>query len=303
MHTVSSAIQYTILCLTTSSTLQSRSKMSSAAGETINFIQFSPGTYCSQSKSPLFSIIPAEVRDRIFYYALADYEDATNLYDHETCYRRPDYLAPRRSDTALLRTCQRVYQEAWFRPWTSAEHTLWLTAGDRRPGRVTTIEKLQDSLNLLHKHHGDTEVDHLRVFSQLYMLENGHRLGQILTLQHFHPRCMTVTIRHTDTWFWESDEPLRIASQWVKDCRFPDSLRELRIELESLERKKGQVDYMAAQMVEKWQFLRRDNSVLSAQGTRVGIMRWSGSSTWGGERCESPVSFVLIIPIFRRLFH
>ena len=260
--------------------------MSSAPGEAINFIQFSPNNYCFQSQSPLFSTLPAEVRDRIFYYALADYEDTTHLYDQETCYRRPDYLAPRRSDTALLRTCQRVYQEAWFRPWTSAEHTLWLTAGDRCPQRVTTIEKLQSSLNLLYEHHGDTEVDHVRIFSQLYMLENGHTLGQILALQHFHPRCMTVTIRHTDTWYWESDDPLRIASDWVKICRFPDSLRELRVELESLERKRNQVDYMAAQMVEKWQFLRCDKSVLSAQGSSVGIMRWSGSSTWGGQRCE-----------------
>ena len=272
--------------------------MSSETDASIKFIEFSPDNYCLQSQSPLFSIVPAEVRDHIFYYALADYEDATNLYDQETCYRRPDYLAPRRSDTALLRTCQRIYHEAWFRPWTSAEHTLWLTSGDRRPERVTTTEKLQNSLNLLHKHHGDTEVDHVRIFSQLWALESGHPLRQILTLQHFHPRSMTITIRHTDTWYWESDTPLRIASRWVRDSRFPDNLRELRVELESLERRKDQVDYMAAQMVEKWQFVRRDNSWLSAKGSPVKIMRWSGSSTWGGRRCEWLLPpFVLMIPI------
>lgn len=260
--------------------------MSSTTDEAIKFIEFSFDNYCSQAQSPLFSVLPAEVRDRIFYYALADYEDSTNLYDRETCYRRPNYLAARRSDTTLLRTCQRVYHEAWFRPWTSAEHTLWLTASDRCPQRVTTVDKLQSSLRLLHAHHGDTEVDHVRIFAQLYMLENGLRLSLILNMQHFHPRCMTVTVRHTDTWHWETDEPLRIASHWVRTCRFPESLQRLYVELESLERKKDQVDNIVAQMIEKWQFRRRDDRVLSAKGYPAKIMRWSGNSTWGGQRCE-----------------
>ena len=243
--------------------------MSSETGEAIKFIEFSPQNYCLQSQSPLFTTIPAEVREHIFYYALADYEDTANLYDQETCYRRPEYLAPRRSDTALLRTCQRVYQEAWFRPWTSTEHTLWLTADDRCPQRVTTPEKLQSSLNLLYKHHGDTDIDHVRIFPQLYMLENGHKLGQILMLEHFHPRCMTITIRHTDTWFWESDEPLHIGSAWVKACRFPDSLRELRVELESLERKKDQVDCIAAQAVSLFRLIGDKDSAFRRQEFHV----------------------------------
>ncbi len=252
-----------------------------ATEEAIKFIHFSPGSCHHQLQCPLFSVIPAEIRDRIFSYTLAEYEDESNPYDHETCYRRPDYLAPRHSDTALLRTCQRVYIEAWFRPWTSAEHTLWLTWAVRCPRRVTTVAKIQSSLTLLYGFHGDIQLDHVRVFAQLCNLD---QLSCILDLQNFHPRCMTIAFRHTDWWDWEFDDPLRIEGGWVDRCRFPESLRELRIELESLERKKEQVDSVAAQMIEKWQFQRRDGVLMSAKDSPVAIMRWSGSSTWEGQR-------------------
>ena len=80
-----------------------------------------------QSGSPLFSILPGEVRDKVFEYALLSYEDTTHLYDEETCYRRPGYFAPSTADRSLLQTCQQVYAEAWFRPWVSATHTFWLS--------------------------------------------------------------------------------------------------------------------------------------------------------------------------------
>jgi len=56
------------------------------------------------------------------------------------------------------------------------------------------------------------------------------------------------------------------------------------MELESLERKKEEVDSMASQMVNKWVFQRDDGTILSAQGVPLGTSRWSGSSTWSDER-------------------
>ena len=70
----------------------------------------------------------------------------------------------------------------------------------------------------------------------------------------------------------------------MNECRFPDSVRELRFELESLERRKDQINSIANQMIGKWQFRRKDGVRLSAEHSSIAIMRWSGSSTWAGER-------------------
>lgn len=96
-----------------------------------------------QSGSPLFSILPGEIRDRIMEYVLADYEDTANSYPDMTSYKRPGRLAPRRTDSAVLQTCQAIYREAWFRPWTGcAEHTFWLTSPERMPEKATKVDKM-----------------------------------------------------------------------------------------------------------------------------------------------------------------
>ena len=167
------------------------------AAQDLNIIDFNRDNFCDQAQSTLFSVLPGEIRDRIFAFALAEFEDKSVTYDSNTCYRRPEYGAPRRSDTALLRTCQRVYEEAFFYPFALAEQILWLTSASRRPRTVTTIQRLKPSLALMHKLHGDTEMQSVRVFAQLYALEGGSQLSEILNLPHFSPRTMTVTIRHT----------------------------------------------------------------------------------------------------------
>src|SRR5437868_1673596 len=72
--------------------------------EDIKPIAFSLESINPQWDCPLFSYIPPEIRSLIFEYALKDYEDKAKVYEDTTCYKRPDYLAPRRSDTELLRT-------------------------------------------------------------------------------------------------------------------------------------------------------------------------------------------------------
>ncbi|OTA56228.1 hypothetical protein K449DRAFT_387581 [Hypoxylon sp. EC38] len=157
-----------------------------------------------QDASPLFGVLPAEVRTFIFSLALTDYPDPTpdNQYAAETCYTRPHYFAPRKT-----------------------------------PG--------------------------------------------------LYPRRLTLTIRHADWWYWEQDRPLRFEAQWIEGvCAvLPGSVREFYIELESLERKKDQVDSIAKQMREKWFFKRTDGVTLfpDVTGGNVEVSRWSGTSTWNGQ--------------------
>lgn len=247
-------------------------------------ITFSLESINPQSDCPLFSRIPPEIRSLIFEYALKDYEDKIKLYEDATSYKRPDSLAPRRTDTELLRTCKRIYTEAWYLPWASAEHSFYLAWAVRSPPSVTSVRKMQRVLNALHVSHVEPTVGHVKVFAQLCELEGGGKLMEIMDMKYFHPKVVTITIRHTDWWEWEMDMPLRFGEKWVDVCVFPESMKELRIAFESLERKKASVDQVAEQAIKKWEFERKDGVIMSAEGCVPSIMRWSGASTWEGRR-------------------
>jgi hypothetical protein len=249
-----------------------------------NTLNLAPESVHEQLQSTIFSVLPGEIRNHIWNYALADYQDETQLYDDATCYKRPDYLAPRKTDTVLLRTCKRIYQEAWFLPWTNAEQTFYLTSENRKPPRTTTPNDMQKTLLAISKTQTMPIIQHVRVFPQLYALESGQRLQDILNLKFFYPKVITITIRHTDWWFWESDNNLHFDATWVDFCRFPNSLTELRVAFESLERKKDQIDDVVKQAMEGWVFRRKDDTELSAKDCQPEIMRWSGSATWNHHR-------------------
>jgi len=249
------------------------------AETTVERITFSPGSQLDQEQSPLLWKLPLEIQREVFSYALTDYEDLTNPYDLQTCYRRPDYLGPRRTDTALLRTCQRVYNEAWSMPWLNAQQTFFLTWSSRAPSRTTTVQAMQQKLQDYHNLDAKTKILNVQIFAQLCRLESGGEFQRILDMQYFQPQTITLTIRHTDFWNWESDNQLSIGFYWVVSCRFPDSLKEFRLQFESLERKKEQVDIIASQAVEKWIFQRQDGLSLSPS-PKIQISRWSGCSTW-----------------------
>jgi hypothetical protein len=256
-----------------------------------------------QPSSPLFSILPPEVRSEIFSLALADYPDPSpnKHYEATTCYTRPSYFAPRRTDWALLATCRLAYAEAWHLPFTLREQTHWLTAQDRAPpgyptGHVYSVatnqrRMLARSLEQIRRGLGGDEtfeIEGLRVFAQMYKLENGS-LATLLGTPGLRPRRVTLTLRHTDWWFWEEDQPLRIEGQlWLSDvCQvLPASVREFCVELESLERRSDQVDEIARQMRAGWFFKRMDGEGLfpDMSGRSDNVTRWSGTSTWNRER-------------------
>ena len=238
----------------------------------------------TQSQSPFFAVLPGEVRDRIYTYALSCSNDQAQTWDKNSSWVRPGYEAPQKVDTALLRACQQCYTEAWFRPWLSTTHSFWLAWGGRRPDKCPTPATFQKAVNQLFTLHGNLEIEHVRVFAQLCSLEAGSQLGNVLSMNHFFPKVFSVTIRHHDWYFWEHDNRLHIGAQWVNRCRFPSSVIKIKVELESLQRKKNQVDYIAEEIVKKWQFLRQDDVVMTARAEDYETDTWSGSSTWEGDR-------------------
>jgi hypothetical protein len=246
-----------------------------------------------QRQCPLFSTLPGEVRAQIFSFALTDYPDPDpeKKYSPDTCFTRPSYFAPRRTDTELLRTCRAIYKECWHLPFLLEEQLYWITAPDRAPPEFGSFRRprLGQRVQRIAELQGEDKViiDRLRVFAQMYKVEEGG-MASLLHTPHLLPRCITLTIRHADWWFWEDDNPLSFKGNWIKAaCAvMPNTVNEIHIELESLERKKAQVDEIAKQMAQRWFFKRPDGGVLYADNRNgaATVDRWTGTSTWHNRR-------------------
>ena len=83
-------------------------------------------TKCNmQLESPLFALLPREIRDLVWEFATASYEDVRYEYGRNEYYYRPGHTARLRTDTALLLTCRRIWLEANAFPMLQAEHCFW----------------------------------------------------------------------------------------------------------------------------------------------------------------------------------
>lgn len=244
-----------------------------------------------QEQSPLFSL-PAEIRSQIFSCALTDYEDVNSdkAYNRNTYWYRPGYQAKRRTATELLRTCKRVFQETWFLPFALAEHSFYLTSVERAPKNRVTPERMKKYLNLLRKFARDQDgmdippIQSIRVFSQLWALEEATRLQEILDIEGFMPQNVTITIRYTDFWYWENDRPLHIDAKWVNKVRFPESVSTIKMDFEIIDRRLAELDFIVDEAMKKWFFRGVDGTIFQANKEDITTYQWTGSSVFDGQR-------------------
>jgi hypothetical protein len=89
-----------------------------------------------QQDCMLYSKIPAEIRIRIFRFALREFEDKLKPYEPNRVYYRPGYHYHIKQCTELLQTCRLIYQEARTIPVSSTELVYWLSAALRITLRV-----------------------------------------------------------------------------------------------------------------------------------------------------------------------
>ena len=248
-----------------------------------------------QSDCPLLHIVPAEIRSYIFGLALMDYEEpaAAKRYVEDSCWARPSYSAPRRTDTALLRTCRSIYRETWFLPFMLKEQTHWITAENRAPPDYnvdTSPDILRSTVAEIRQQHEQptVEIDSLRIFTQMYKIEQHDVASFLKHVPDLSFRRLYITIRHADFWFWENDEPLRFEGEWIPElCRvLPCTVREVVIEMETVRRKAAQLDEIAMQMTQQWHFRTKDGGLLFADSTPNSqkVSRWRGSSAWHNQR-------------------
>lgn len=238
-----------------------------------------------QQKSPLFSVLPAEIRSLIFSYALTDYEDtAQDTFGRDTYWYRPGYQAKRRTATELLRTCKRVFQETWFLPFALAEHCFFLTHQERAPRKHITVERMKEYLTTLRDFArnqdgmGIPQIQSIRVFAQMWALEDPRKLQEVLDLEGFQPKNITITLRYTDFWYWEHNRPIHIDARWVNTVRFPSSVSSISMDFEMIDRRKIEVDFITDLATQTWFFRRADGMVLRASKEDITTTRWTGSS-------------------------
>ena len=79
----------------------------------------------AQRQSPLYSTIPAELRDPIWKYALESFEDTERPFNPLQRYTRPGQTAKRRVAVELLLTCRAVYVETFTLPFAVNEMRIF----------------------------------------------------------------------------------------------------------------------------------------------------------------------------------
>lgn len=198
-----------------------------------------------QYACPLFTMLPRELREMIWAFALAPYEDLERPFSPSEYYYRPDHTACLKTDTALLSTCRRVWLEANALPMLQAEHSFYFhrAAPDQRTH--TWMKKLTRQ--------NRSNFGKLRMFVQMYAIEgldsrpNALRkyfLKVPFTPCDFQPRTFHVTVRHTDWWYWEDEKALELEESWVQAMLDGPDLRStetFKLELETLDYKVKQL--------------------------------------------------------------
>ncbi|WPH01195.1 Hypothetical protein R9X50_00403100 [Acrodontium crateriforme] len=210
----------------------------------------------NQDQSPFFSMLPSELRLLIFEYATAPYQDPAHQDDDAKTYKttdffyRPEHPGKLVTSTNLLLTCRRIWLEANHLPLKQAEHVFYFFNRDRRPRWTTSNwidddDRLRDFLTSL-TYGNRQNLEHIRVFPQMFWLERefigkvDHFLGRFGAA----PRVLTLTLRYTDWWNWESNQDLYIDTKWVQallDSPTLPRVQELRLELETTESKMAQL--------------------------------------------------------------
>ncbi|KAK5735474.1 hypothetical protein LTR17_008172 [Elasticomyces elasticus] len=204
-----------------------------------------PCRFNEQAGSPLFSLLPPEIRDLIWAFATAPFEDSNAVFEDTEYYYRPGHTARLRTDTTLLRTCRRIWLEANAMPMLQAEHSFYLhrAAPDKRDPKW--MAKLTE--------HNRRNFGELHLFIQMYNIEHltaGTGMLRSMFLKtlpepgDFQPRVLHVTLRHTDWYWWESDEPLRLQDSWVKALLNSPDLRSTQVFKLGMETLDYKVDQM-----------------------------------------------------------
>ncbi|KAJ7154723.1 hypothetical protein C8R46DRAFT_1118227 [Mycena filopes] len=161
---------------------------------------------------PNFSFNHAPCGTWIFKHALTEYDDLTRPYSNEFYYR-PGFEFAGRIDTNLLLTCRLIYLETHLAPISLNEHSgSFASDPERYFWRMTPQQRAA-------------------------VRREGRRAQQLWAMGLTVPK-LSITIRHSDWWYWEDHEDLRMQDP----SQAMPGLQEIELELETLDEKREQLD-------------------------------------------------------------
>lgn len=238
-----------------------------------------------QDSSPLFSTLPPEIRNRIFYLTLLEYDDETTPVEFDSYGYRPGHEYRKQHSLDLLTTCKRAYLEAYLIPVAATAHTTWNMWPQRAPlDRALVANHRFQKMNSEQR----AAVETVHLYAQQWALE-GKWANEIVSeaqrARGVLPKRLIITVRHSDWWDWEHDAPLRMdniryGSSWHEGFQdFP--LEEFVMELETLERRKAELDVIA-EGVRKWEIGLGNGRVLKTNGITLKTSTWNGSALFPG---------------------
>lgn len=248
-----------------------------------------------QKESPLFARIPGEIRDHIFDLALTAYPGKQEPFEKNAYYYRPGFrYADQRLDTALLRTCRRIYQEASLVPLQNYERVEWFKH-DRGPS-IVSASRYSRCADIC------SQVTSLHLFTQQFWLEDSswrNYAKSVAQRRYQNLQRLKITIRHSDWWWWEDFKPLRLdpkrrgtngkasalkhstaadgfhVNSWGKHFSFFKGLKTFELELETVEGKRQELDEIVARAGD-WRFPLGDGNELVLNPARTKRTGWHG---------------------------
>jgi len=240
-----------------------------------------------QGSSLLFSTLPPEIRNCIFYLTLLEYDDETTPVPFDSYGYRPGHECRKKHSLDLLVTCKRAYLEAYLIPVATTTHITWRTWDARAPLNQSLVAHHRfQRMNIEQR----AAVKTVQVYAQQWALEVlqwGERIvPRDQRMQGVLPTRLIITVRHSDWWEWENDAPFRMdesrySSVWREGFGAFPSLEEFVMELETLERRKAEMDAIAAG-VRKWEIDLGNGRVLNTDGIALKTCTWNGPAMFCG---------------------
>jgi len=254
-----------------------------------------------QVASPLFTLLPAEIRNLIFYFALEGYPDLNKPYSRHSFWYRPGYTHARKIATELLLTCRRLYLETDLLPVVHNEHIIWGVERSRIPPHTSSY-LLDNRIKLSQRN----AIQYVHLFTQQFWLEDwkDRWLAYSLSWPDGCPPKLRITIRHTDWWYnlLGENSPLALdpkrkgrarVGEWVgqKEPFEPGSwgqrfiymkgLREFQLELETVQSKIQELGIIVDK-APTWKFPLGDGQVLVLDVGLTERYTWTGSKHFKG---------------------
>ncbi|KAJ4396100.1 hypothetical protein N0V93_000317 [Gnomoniopsis smithogilvyi] len=230
-----------------------------------------------QAQSPLFGVLPGEIRNKIFANSLVQYEDDSAAYPEDSYWYRPGFKAPKKSSSSLLQTCKLAYIEGQRIFLEELEWAFWFDRGPAGRSGSRACEQFFNKLAPSQVH----SLEQVRFFTQMYWLEGGRAINRLFANANFRPSKLTITIRYSDWWNWEGNARLSMRQDWLANFKGPPGLRELRVEYETISWKKKEMLAIVTRNKD-WRLAVRDGGHLSAENTHLEEWCWTGPSRLGG---------------------